>query len=182
MGLCGPTHDERSWTFDLDPGGVDPVLGFERVQQAYFARFPDYSRGITVPAVVEIGTRQLVTNDPKQLTLDLSTEWTAFHRDGAPDLYPEPLRGEIDEVAELIYADVNDGSTDAGSPARTLVRAGLRPPSSPGWTGSAIGSPDSGIWSGTRSPRRTSGCSPRSPGSTPSITVTSRPTGTSSQS
>ena len=24
MGLCGPTHDERSWTFDLDPGGVDP--------------------------------------------------------------------------------------------------------------------------------------------------------------
>ena len=49
MGLCGPTHDERSWTFDLDPGGVDPVLGYERLQQAYFARFPDYPRGITVP-------------------------------------------------------------------------------------------------------------------------------------
>ena len=44
MGLCGPTHDERSWTFDLDPGGVDPVLGYERVQQAYFARFPKYSQ------------------------------------------------------------------------------------------------------------------------------------------
>ena len=43
MGLCGPTHDERSWTFDLDPGGVDPVLGYERLQEAYFARFPDYS-------------------------------------------------------------------------------------------------------------------------------------------
>ena len=27
MGICGPTHDERSWTFDLDPGGRDPVLG-----------------------------------------------------------------------------------------------------------------------------------------------------------
>ena len=26
IGFCGPTHDERSWTFDLDPGGVDPVL------------------------------------------------------------------------------------------------------------------------------------------------------------
>ena len=23
MGVCGPVHDERSWTFDLDPGGVD---------------------------------------------------------------------------------------------------------------------------------------------------------------
>ena len=63
MGLCGPTHDERSWTFDLDPHGVDPVLGYERVQQAYLARFPDYSRGITVPAMVEIASGQLVTND-----------------------------------------------------------------------------------------------------------------------
>ena len=27
MGVTGPTHDERSWTFDLDPGGRDPVLG-----------------------------------------------------------------------------------------------------------------------------------------------------------
>ena len=33
MGVCGPTHDERSWTFDLDPGGRDPVLGYERLQR-----------------------------------------------------------------------------------------------------------------------------------------------------
>ena len=26
MGLCGPTHDSRSWSFDLDPGGVDLSL------------------------------------------------------------------------------------------------------------------------------------------------------------
>ena len=45
MGICGPTHDERSWTFDLDPGGRDPVLGIERLQEAYFARFPDYDAG-----------------------------------------------------------------------------------------------------------------------------------------
>lgn len=45
LALAGPTHDERSWTFDLDEGGVDPVLGIERLQQAYFARFPNYPRG-----------------------------------------------------------------------------------------------------------------------------------------
>jgi putative glutathione S-transferase len=56
LGLCGPTHDKRSWTFDLDPSGVDPVLGIERLQEAYFARFPGYERGITVPAVVEVST------------------------------------------------------------------------------------------------------------------------------
>jgi glutathionyl-hydroquinone reductase len=109
MGLCGPTHDSRSWTFDLDPGGVDPVLGYERLQQAYLARFPDYSGGITTPAMVEVASKQLVTNDYAQMTLDLSTEWTDFHRDGAPDLYPERLRDQIDEVMELVYREVNNG-------------------------------------------------------------------------
>ncbi len=109
MGICGPTHDKRSWTFDLDPGGVDPVLGIERIRDAYLARFPNYERGITVPAIVDIPTGQVVTNDYPQITLDLSTQWTAHHRDGAPDLYPEQHRDEIDEVAELVFRDVNNG-------------------------------------------------------------------------
>jgi glutathionyl-hydroquinone reductase len=109
MGICGPTHDERSWTFDLDPGGRDPVLGIERLQEAFLARDPEYSRGITVPAIVDIDTGAVVTNDFAQITLDLSTQWTKYHRDGAPDLYPEAKRDEIDEVAELVYQDVNNG-------------------------------------------------------------------------
>jgi putative glutathione S-transferase len=109
MGVAGPTHDERSWTFDLDPGGRDPVLGIERLQEAYFARFPGYERGITVPAIVDVPSGRVVTNDYAQLTLDLSTEWRAHHRPGAPDLYPEDRRAEIDALAQVIYADVNDG-------------------------------------------------------------------------
>jgi glutathionyl-hydroquinone reductase len=109
MGLCAPTHDERSWTFDLDPGGRDPVLGIQRLQQAYLKRDPHYSRGITVPAIVDIPTGQVVTNDFAQITLDLSTEWTDHHRPDAPELYPERLRDEIDEVAAAVYEDVNNG-------------------------------------------------------------------------
>jgi putative glutathione S-transferase len=109
MGMCGPTHDKRSWTFDLDPGGVDPVLGIPRLQDAFLARFPDYERGITVPAIVDIPTGQVVTNDFAQMTLDLSIEWRSYHREGAPDLYPEALRDEIDEVAQGNYTEVNNG-------------------------------------------------------------------------
>jgi glutathionyl-hydroquinone reductase len=109
MGVCGPTHDERSWTFDLDPGGRDPVLGIERLQEAFLARFPDYDKGITVPAIVDVPTGQVVTNDFNQITLDLSTEWRDFHRPGAPDLYPEGRRDEIDEVMDVVYRDVNNG-------------------------------------------------------------------------
>lgn len=109
MGVCGPTHDERSWTFDLDPGGVDPVLGYERLQQAYFARFPDYDRGITVPAVVDVPTRAVVTNDFPWITHDFFFEWRDHHRPDAPNLWPDDLRSEMDEVMERIYTEVNNG-------------------------------------------------------------------------
>ena len=114
MGVAGPTHDKRSWTFDLDPGGRDPVLGIERLQEAYFKRDPDYPRGITVPAIVDVRSGAVVTNDFAQITIDMSLEWTAFHREGAPELYPEKLRGEIDEVNADVFRDVNNGVYRAG--------------------------------------------------------------------
>ncbi|WP_436527543.1 glutathione S-transferase family protein [Actinoplanes sp. HUAS TT8] len=114
MGVAGPTHDERSWTFDLDPGGRDPVLGIERLQEAFFKRFPTYEKGITVPAIVDVSSGAVVTNDFAQITIDLSLEWAAFHRPGAPQLYPESLRAEIDEVNEVVFKDVNNGVYRAG--------------------------------------------------------------------
>ena len=109
IGFCGPTHDKRSWTFDLDPGGVDPVLKIPRLQDAYFKRFPDYPKGITVPAIVDVPSGAVVTNNFPQMTVDLSTEWTAYHRDGAPQLYPEALRDQIDDVGKRIYTEINNG-------------------------------------------------------------------------
>ena len=109
MGLCGPTHDARSWTFDLDPGGVDPVLGIERLQDAYFARDPDYPRGITVPAMVDVPTGQVVTNDFPWITHDLFFEWRDFHRPDAPDLWPDDVRDEMDEVMQRVFTEVNNG-------------------------------------------------------------------------
>jgi putative glutathione S-transferase len=109
LGLPGPTHDARSWTFDLDPGGRDPVLGIERLQEAYFKRFPGYPRGITVPAIVEVESGMLVTNDFPWITHDLFFEWSDHHKEGAPDLWPADLREEMDEVMDRVFRDVNNG-------------------------------------------------------------------------
>jgi glutathionyl-hydroquinone reductase len=109
IGMPGPTHDVRSWTFDLDDGGKDPVLGIERLQEAYFKRFPDYPRGITVPAIVEEASGVVVTNNYPQITLDFATEWTEYHREGAPDLYPEHLREEMAVVNKRVFTEVNNG-------------------------------------------------------------------------
>lgn len=109
VGRPGPVHDSRSWTFDRDPGGVDPVLGIKRLQEAYFARDPGYPRGITVPALVEVATGKVVTNDFPWITHDLSHEWREHHRPGAPDLWPAALREEMEEVMERVFTEVNNG-------------------------------------------------------------------------
>jgi putative glutathione S-transferase len=109
IGFCGPTHDDLSWTFDLDSGGIDPVLKIHYLRDAYLKRFPDYEKGITVPAIVDVPTGEVATNDFAQMTLDFSTEWAKFHREGAPQLYPEELRDEIDEIARRVYTEVNNG-------------------------------------------------------------------------
>lgn len=114
MGLAGPVHDADSWTFDLDPDEKDPVLGIHRLKEAYEARFPGYPKGITVPAVVEESSGKLVTNDFWSIVTDFCTEWTAHHRPGAPDLYPDEHRDEIDEVAQGVYEDVNNGVYKCG--------------------------------------------------------------------
>lgn len=114
MGIAGPLHDERSWRFHLDSDDRDPVLGIEYLGEAYRAADPDFDAGITVPAMVEVSSGKVATNGFQQLTLDLSTQWTAHHRPGAPDLYPADRRDEIDEVIDSFYEDVNNGVYKCG--------------------------------------------------------------------
>jgi putative glutathione S-transferase len=114
MGIAGPLHDERSWRFHNDPDNRDPVLGIEYLREAYEKAHPGFDEGVTVPTVVEIATGKAVTNNFQALTLDLSTQWKKFHREGAPDLYPEALRAEIDEINEAVYHDVNNGVYKCG--------------------------------------------------------------------
>ena len=109
LAVVDPIRDERGWRFTLDPDGRDPVLGIRYLSEAYLATDPDYAGRVTVPAIVDVESGRVVTNDYPRITLDLSTEWRAFHRPDAPELYPERLRAEIDEVIEPIFRNVNNG-------------------------------------------------------------------------
>jgi glutathionyl-hydroquinone reductase len=109
VGTVDPIRDGRGWRFSLDQGGRDPVLGIEYLSEAYERTDPAFEGRVTVPALIDLETGRVATNDFGQMTLDFSTEWRAFHRDGAPDLYPEALRAEIDEVNDVVYREVNNG-------------------------------------------------------------------------
>ncbi len=85
------------------------MLGIHWLREAFEKAVPGYDKGVTVPAIVDIPAGAVVTADFRQITLDMEHEWSAYHRAGAPDLYPEPLRAEIEEVSAGIYTDLNNG-------------------------------------------------------------------------
>jgi glutathionyl-hydroquinone reductase len=114
VGTVDPIRDERGWRFGLDPAGRDPALGVELLSDVYLATDPGYTGRVTVPALVDVPSGTVVSNDYPQITLDLSTQWREHHHDGAPDLYPENLREEIDAVNELVFHDVNNGVYKCG--------------------------------------------------------------------
>lgn len=110
--VVDPVRDERGWAFTENYR--DPVNGFSFLSEAYLKTDPDYSARFTVPTIWDRKTGKLVTNNFPDITIDLETQFTAFHKPDAPDLYPEHLRAEIDEVSEGIYHDVNNGVYKSG--------------------------------------------------------------------
>jgi len=115
MSVVDPIRDERGWAFREGEGhGPDPVNGFQFLSEAYLRTDPTFNQRVTVPCIWDRLNGRLVTNNFPDITIDFETQFTAFHRPGTPDLYPESLRQEIDEVNQLIYTDVNNGVYKAG--------------------------------------------------------------------
>lgn len=112
--VVDPIRDERGWRFTLDPDGVDPVTGARYVMELYRRSDPQFEGRATVPFIWDTVEEQVVTNDYPQISLDLSTEWSALHAPAAPALYPPHLQAEIDQVAEDNFHAVNNGVYQAG--------------------------------------------------------------------
>jgi putative glutathione S-transferase len=119
MSVVDPIRDERGWAFREGEGhGPDPVCGFQLLSEPYLLTDPAYTGRFTVPCIWDRVEQRLVTNNYPDITIDFETQFRAFHRPGAPDLYPEALRGEIDEVNALVFEDVNNGVYRAGFATR----------------------------------------------------------------
>ncbi|MEU9845126.1 glutathione S-transferase family protein, partial [Actinomadura sp. NPDC048032] len=110
VGVVDPIRDERGWRFP----DRDPVTGAVFLSELYLSTDPAFQGRYTVPCLWDTETERLVTNDFPNITTMFETEFTAHHRPGAPDLYPEALRPEIDELNELVYQTVNNGVYKAG--------------------------------------------------------------------
>jgi glutathionyl-hydroquinone reductase len=114
LSLTDPVLTEHGWRFADQTGGRDPLTGAHYLSELYVASDPGYSGRATVPLLWDGRSQRIVTNDFCQLTTQMETEFTSYHRPGSPDLYPADQRREIDALAALIYHAVNNGVYKCG--------------------------------------------------------------------
>jgi putative glutathione S-transferase len=117
VGVVNPIRPKKThsdWDFGLDEDGVDPVLKVHELSELYLRTDENYTDRFTVPAVVDLETGMIVNNDYFNLTYYWETAWRPFHRQGAPELFPEDLREDIRALNNVIFNDVNNGVYKAG--------------------------------------------------------------------
>ncbi|KAI0760543.1 glutathione S-transferase [Fomes fomentarius] len=120
VSVVSPRMGQHGWPFaniDSFPGAdADPINGAEHVKDLYFKAEPNYEGRFTVPVLWDKKRSTIVNNESSEIIRIFNS---AFN-DQLPaekatiDLYPEPLRKEIDEINEWVYDTINNGVYKAG--------------------------------------------------------------------
>jgi putative glutathione S-transferase len=114
LSLTEPVVGDHGWRFPDQTGGRDPLTGAYYLSELYLATDSAYAGRATVPLLWDTRAHRIVTNDFAQITVQMETAFSPFHRPGAPDLYPAAQRRDIEALATLIHHAVNNGVYKAG--------------------------------------------------------------------
>ena len=112
MTAVDPVRDDQGWKFFADD--PDPINGYEYLLEAYLRTDPDFSDRVTVPVLWDRETNRAVNNESSEIIRMLTSEFNQWAKNPDLDLYPEPLRAEIDELNDRIYNSINNGVYRAG--------------------------------------------------------------------
>lgn len=114
ISVVHPFMGDDGWTFEEGPGTVpDPVHGARFLREVYLAAKPDFTGRVTVPVLWDRVTGTIVNNESREIIRMLDAELAAAAGSGG-SLYPEPLRGAIDETITALYEPINNGVYRAG--------------------------------------------------------------------
>ncbi|MFJ1338729.1 glutathione S-transferase family protein [Pseudomonas caricapapayae] len=105
---------ENGWTFDPSQGSTgDKVDHLDFLHQRYTRDDPHYSGRVTVPVLWDKQEQRIVNNESAEIIRIFNHAFDDLTGNDL-DLYPEPLRAEIDALNERIYPAVNNGVYRAG--------------------------------------------------------------------
>ncbi|KAG6825991.1 hypothetical protein H0H92_001572 [Tricholoma furcatifolium] len=118
--VVSPRMGKLGWPFanvDQYPGAeIDELNNSEHVKDIYFKVDPDYQGRFSVPILWDKKTQTIVNNESSEIIRMFNIAFNDLlpADKAALDLYPEHLRGEIDQVNDWVYANINNGVYRAG--------------------------------------------------------------------
>jgi putative glutathione S-transferase len=113
-----PQLTEKVWRFGGHGDSIsgtqpDPLYGCEYLYELYLRAKPDYTGQITVPVLWDKKRETIVNNESSEIIRMLNSGFGEL-ADSRLDLYPLPLRDEIDSVNDRLYHRFNNGVYRAG--------------------------------------------------------------------
>jgi glutathionyl-hydroquinone reductase len=106
VSIVEPVMSGQGWAFST--ALPDRANGFTHLHQLYTATRPNYTGRVLVPVLWDTQTRTIVSNESADIVRMLNQAFDAFG-DQRIDLYPAPLRSEIDRINQFIYDNINNG-------------------------------------------------------------------------
>ena len=114
ISIVSPVLTDEGWRFGGFPGATEDHLhGAAHMHQVYTRADPRYTGRATVPVLWDKKRDTIVNNESADILRILNAGFGDL-ADNAVDLYPEPLRAEIDALNEQIYPRLNNGVYRAG--------------------------------------------------------------------
>lgn len=112
MSAVNPYRDKRGWEFT---GGeyANHAADFTLLADAYKATEPDFGDRASTPVLWDTEREEIVSNESADVLRMLHTTFKPL-AEHPVDLYPEPLREEIDELNERTYDSLNNAVYKAG--------------------------------------------------------------------
>ncbi len=114
MSQTSPVRDNEGWVFHNDGDQYrDHLFGFNHLHEVYTHSDPGFSGRVTVPTLWDKERQVMVNNESSEIIRMFNSAFDDVGASG-PDLYPEALRPEIDEINEITYHTINNGVYRAG--------------------------------------------------------------------
>ena len=109
MSCTHPAAGPEGWTF-LDEQGrsLDEFTDLDHVHQVYTRADPKVTGRVTVPVLWDRERGTTVNNESAEIIRMMNSEFAGIAPE-SPDYYLDDLCGEIDEINERVYTDINNG-------------------------------------------------------------------------
>jgi putative glutathione S-transferase len=114
VSVVHPFMGKMGWSFEHDGDAQgDPLFGSKYVHELYQRAKADYTGRASVPVLWDKERGTIVSNESSEIVRMFNSAFDEWG-DASIDLYPAPLRAEINAVNEGVYHNVNNGVYKCG--------------------------------------------------------------------